>query len=359
MSQDADIVRELVEKIQQFFSHQLDSNSQLTEANKESLAVASECIEQAYNIQRQPASSCLLDVYKNHKQQQQQPQQGNPSSAGANLPPGADPVQFIQNLANNIMSQATARLQTNFDNETPNSSSTSQPQGQTASAPSGPAKVRKHASEAEKLAAESFKNQGNEYMKQDKYKEAFDSYSQAINIDNNNAIYYSNRAAASSKLGDHNAALRDCQEAVEIDSSYSKAYGRMGLAYASLNNHQKAKDAYVKAVELDPSNESYRNNLKIAEEQLAGGNPTTNPADPTANLGDAFASALGGLAQGNNMMSMIRTMMGNPEVMQMAMRSLQDPRMQSLFGMVNPGGAPPNYQQPPPSHSWKQNPDEL
>ena len=62
-------------------------------------------------------------------------------------------------------------------------------------------------------------------------------------------------------------ALEDCQRAIEIDSSYSKAYGRMGLAYASLNDHAKAKQFYEKAIELDPNNESFRNNLRIAEEK--------------------------------------------------------------------------------------------
>jgi tetratricopeptide (TPR) repeat protein len=43
----------------------------------------------------------------------------------------------------------------------------------------------------------------------------------------------------------------------------------MGLAYASLNDHHRARDCYKKAVELDPQNESYRNNLRIAEEKVA------------------------------------------------------------------------------------------
>jgi small glutamine-rich tetratricopeptide repeat-containing protein alpha len=43
----------------------------------------------------------------------------------------------------------------------------------------------------------------------------------------------------------------------------------MGLAYASLNDHHRARDCYKKAVELDPQNESYRNNLRIAEEKVS------------------------------------------------------------------------------------------
>lgn len=42
----------------------------------------------------------------------------------------------------------------------------------------------------------------------------------------------------------------------------------MGLAYASLNDHKRAKELYEKAIELDPQNDSYRNNLRIAEEKI-------------------------------------------------------------------------------------------
>ena len=36
------------------------------------------------------------------------------------------------------------------------------------------------------------------------------------------------RAAAYSKLGEHNKAIDDCKKAITLDSSYGKAYGRMG-----------------------------------------------------------------------------------------------------------------------------------
>lgn len=321
---------ELVEKIHQFLSHQIESNRDLSEAAKESLTVANECIEQAYMIQRKPASNELLNIYSSSRTQQNDSSNNNNNNNnnpfGAML--GNNPAAFIQNLANNILSQATVGAATaTGSTSTTNDSASANQTGFTSSSSTTtqarPPKVRKRPTESEKLAADSFKNQGNDYMKQDKYKEAYDCYTQAINLDDNTAIYYSNRAAASSKLGDHQAALNDCQEAVEIDPTYSKAYGRMGLAYASMDDHKKAKEAYTKAVELDPTNESYRNNLKIAEEKLAETN---------------MNAAAGGQ---NNMMNMLRSMMNNPEVMQMAMRSLQDPRLQSLFNNIS-GGAQPN-----------------
>lgn len=82
-------------------------------------------------------------------------------------------------------------------------------------------------------------------------------------------LYDVHSAAAYSKLNNHTFALEDCRKAIEIDPNYSKAYGRMGLAYASLNDHYRARDCYKKACELDANNESYKNNLAIAEEKVA------------------------------------------------------------------------------------------
>jgi tetratricopeptide (TPR) repeat protein len=41
--------------------------------------------------------------------------------------------------------------------------------------------------------ADKLKNEGNEFVKQEKYKEALEAYNAAIQIDGNNAIYYCNR----------------------------------------------------------------------------------------------------------------------------------------------------------------------
>lgn len=346
-------IKELASKVQQFLSHQVETNTNLSEAAKESLTVATECIEQAYGIQRKAASNDLLNIYRASKttpsqqqtntttnQQQQQPQSQQ----------ATDPAQLISNLASTLFSQVGTGFVNTVASAAASAATGQQQQQQQASttepatnaeAPSqssAPPKTRRQPTQSEAMAAESFKNQGNDCMKLEKFKEAYDYYTQAIEIDNSNAIYYSNRAAASSKLGNHQAALRDCQESIEIDPNYSKAYGRMALAYASLENHQKARETYMKALELDPNNESYRNNLAIAEEKLAETQNATGGA-----------GAAGGQA-GANMVNVLRSMMNNPDVMSMAMRSLQDPRVQSMFGALGgaaAGGAPGGTGAPP------------
>lgn len=322
---------ELASKIQQFLSYQIASGN-LPEASRESLTVATECIEQAFGIQKKPASNELLDIYNSHKSRQT----SAPPGPGEGPNPNPNPAALLQNIASSFLTGMGSAGMTGLLNNVaaglnPNAAPSNAPTAtatsgtESAPTPSAP-KVRKVVSAEERIAAENLKNQGNDLMKQDMHRAALEYYTRAIEIDDNNAIYYSNRAAAHSKLGDHQAALNDCREAIEIDPTYSKAYGRLGLAYASLEQHQRAKEAYLKAVELDPSNESYKNNLKIAEETLAQQGANSAPGNNNPPGGQA------------NMMNMLQNMMNNPEVMQMAMRCLQDPRTQSLFGLNGGGG---------------------
>jgi len=101
----------------------------------------------------------------------------------------------------------------------------------------------------------------------------------------------------------------------------------MGLAYASLNDHYRARDCYKKATELDPSNESYANNLSIAEEKVR----EMERQDPLA----ALAGGLGNFDLGS--------VLQNPALMQMASQVMADPAMQNLMSnmMGGLGGGPP------------------
>jgi len=183
----------------------------------------------------------------------------------------------------------------------------------------------------EKENAEKLKNKGNEFMKSEKYSDALESYSQAIKLDPKNAVYFCNRAAAYSKLSKHQQAIEDCNRALTIDPSYSKAYGRMGIAYTALDDHESGYECYRKALELDPDNQSYQNNLEIAEQKLkeaaALGGFNQGPAGP-AGLGGLGNMDFGQLFNDPNILNMATTMMSNPQVQQM------------MANLVGGGGVP-------------------
>lgn len=146
----------------------------------------------------------------------------------------------------------------------------------------------------------------------------------AIQLDGRNAVYYCNRAAVHSKLGNHALAIKDCHTALSIDPSYSKAYGRLGLAYSSLERHKEAKESYEKALAMEPDNESYRNNLQLAEEKLA-----------QLGVNQNLPNMPGGMD--------LSALLSNPALMNMARQMLSDPTMQNMMcnlmsGNVEEGG---------------------
>ncbi|XP_035987853.1 small glutamine-rich tetratricopeptide repeat-containing protein alpha isoform X2 [Fundulus heteroclitus] len=176
--------------------------------------------------------------------------------------------------------------------------------------------------EEEKAEAERLKTDGNDQMKVENFAAAVEFYSKAIALNPQNAVYYCNRAAAYSKLGNYAGAVQDCERAIRIDPNYSKAYGRMGLALTSLNKHTEAVGYYKKALELDPDNDTYKTNMKIAEEKM-------ETSSPSAGLGGID---LAGLLSNPGFMNMASTLMNNPQVQQ-----LMSGMMSGAYGGV---GAP-------------------
>lgn len=121
-----------------------------------------------------------------------------------------------------------------------------------------------------KLEAENIKNEGNCLMREEKYQEALRAYNRAITLDPTNPVFYCNRAAAHSRLNDYQKAADDCKMSLRYDPNYGKAYGRMGIAYSKLNKHDLALKAYQQALQLEPNNVDYLNNLNVAQQRLTG-----------------------------------------------------------------------------------------
>jgi small glutamine-rich tetratricopeptide repeat-containing protein alpha len=92
-----------------------------------------------------------------------------------------------------------------------------------ASAPPKPESPGMNKAQADKL-----KQIGNSQMSRKEYAEAIESYTEAISLDSTNAVYYSNRAAAHSSLGDHQKAVDDAEKAIETDPNFVKAFSRLG-----------------------------------------------------------------------------------------------------------------------------------
>jgi len=168
--------------------------------------------------------------------------------------------------------------------------------------------------------AEKFKTEGNQQVSARKYEDAIKSYTTAIDLNPDSAIYYSNRAAAYSMLGDHQKAVDDSIIATQKDSNYAKAYSRLGLAYFSLGKYKEASDAYRRAVELDPNNTALKDSLQAAEVKYQENSGNQEPGFDPSVLGN-----FGQIFNNPQMMNLAQQMMNNPQLMNMANNIMQNP----------------------------------
>merc|ERR1719281_1302071 len=158
-------------------------------------------------------------------------------------------------------------------------------------------------------------------MKDKKFKEAIERYSEAINVQES-AIFYCNRAAAYTSLTNYEEALQDCKKAISFDPDYSKAYSRMGLIYSKINLYNESENCYEKALGLEPDNESYKKNLEIVKEKLK---------EQSAAAPAGFPGMPGGMPGMDQMGAMMEQVMQNPQMRQMAESMMQNPQYQSMM----------------------------
>lgn len=178
-----------------------------------------------------------------------------------------------------------------------------------------------------KQEAENLKNEGNRLMKEEKYHEALNTYSKAINQDATNPVFYCNRAAAYSRLGDYQSAADDCRMSLRYDPNYSKAFGRLGLAYSKMNKHEQALEAYQNAIRIEPDNQDYKNNMSVTQQRLEELRSAPAGAAAAAGLPNMGAAGLGGID--------FAAALNNPALVSMATRMMGDPSIQNMLGQLS------------------------
>lgn len=186
------------------------------------------------------------------------------------------------------------------------------------------------ASDEDQAKAEQLKNDGNKYMTAKDYGAALNAYTKAIELNGASPVYYSNRAAAYSQIGQHDEAVADAKKAAEIDPQFGKAYSRLGHALFASGKYEEAHEAYQKGCEVDPSNKLMKSGLDASKAKLAAGKrdgAVASPANNAANEMPNFGGGGGGMPD-------LSSLLNNPMLSSMAQQMMQNGGLEQL--MNNP-----------------------
>ena len=116
------------------------------------------------------------------------------------------------------------------------------------------AAAEKERKERNRMTAWDFNRQGDRYYDLEQYVEAVKSYTEAIQLQANNSMFYNNRGCAYDNLGEYDKAISDYNKAIELDPESSTVYNNRGYLYFTLREYDKAILDLEEAIRLDPNN---------------------------------------------------------------------------------------------------------
>lgn len=186
--------------------------------------------------------------------------------------------------------------------------------------------------------AEKHKAQGNEFFSQKKYHEAAHCFTEAIDLNSENHVYYSNRSACYANLGEYDKALVDAQICVDLNPEWAKGYLRRGLAEFYLGKYEQAEVSYKRGLEIEPNNSQILEGLQNVKEKLAN-----KPAGGSADKEKFFQQALSQLKSNPEtadflndaeFLKKIDAIKNNP---QKAGEYMNDPKIQKAFEVLQKG----------------------
>lgn len=117
--------------------------------------------------------------------------------------------------------------------------------------------------------AEDFKEKGNKEFGAGNFEEAIKLYTKAIEVDDKNHIYYSNRAACYHALNQYDKAGEDGRRCIDVKPNWAKGYFRVGLAYMFQRKYDDAIQWFKKGLLVEPKNADLKEHLAESEKLKA------------------------------------------------------------------------------------------
>ena len=116
--------------------------------------------------------------------------------------------------------------------------------------------------------AESLFYQGNAKFSSEKYEEAIEDYTKAIELNPQLAEAYYNRGLAKSRLGQNEEAIKNYDQAIELNPQLAEAYCNRGIAKNRLREYEEAIKDFNQAIELNPQDAKAYYNRGISKYYL-------------------------------------------------------------------------------------------
>jgi len=178
------------------------------------------------------------------------------------------------------------------------------------------------------------KDQGNAALSAGNLDEAVRLYTEAVALDPENHVLYSNRSAAFAKAGKYSEALKDAEKTVAIKPNWGKGYSRKGAALSYLGRDLEAQKAYEEGLNHDPNNEQLKEGLREVRSKLSS-QQSTKVLNPFA--GPDVMSKLQNNPKTKAMLNdpsyqeLIKELQSNPNVMG---TKLGDPRVLTTLSVL-------------------------
>ena len=107
---------------------------------------------------------------------------------------------------------------------------------------------------ANKEAAANEKSRGNSAFQEKKWEEAAVLFTNALEFDPTDHVFWSNRSAALAERDDFEGALRDAEYCVYLKPDWPKGYVRLCTALWNLGHYPECRKAAEKGLKLDGDN---------------------------------------------------------------------------------------------------------
>ncbi|KAK9844068.1 hypothetical protein WJX81_003556 [Elliptochloris bilobata] len=169
------------------------------------------------------------------------------------------------------------------------------------------AQAEARAAAEQSASSAKFRHAGNKAFQRGRIKEAVRLYTEALQLEPDNTVVYSNRSLCHLRLKEHAEAARDALAAVRCDVMRAKSWARAGDALGALGCSQLARLSYEQARQLLPSSTEYAARASEAAAALGRQAPWEPASIPDGGDPGALATWLGcAVADARERLSLIR-----------------------------------------------------